>query len=144
MIGVCYNMSIKQSPKQEKIVKGQNVGVFEVRLGVGSPGDGDLTVVSAIVDTGAIHSMLPASLLTQLNVTPLERFGYSLADGSEVEYDFGMARLGIDGYPERYCPVIFGPEGQYLLGATTLEFFNLMVDPVEGTLVRRTHRARPV
>ena len=113
---MCYNMSIKQSPKQEKIVKGQNVGVFEVEVGVGSPGEGDLTVVSAIVDTGAIHSMIPASLLTQLNVTPLERICYTLADGSSVEYDYGMAFLGIEGYQERYCPVIFGPRRTILAG----------------------------
>ena len=141
---MCYNMSIKQSPKQEKIVKGQNVGVFEVEVGVGSPGEGELTQVAAMVDTGAVHSMLPASLLTRLNVTPLERICYTLADGSSVEYDYGMAFLGIEGYQERYCPVIFGPEEQYLLGATTLEFFNLMVDPLEGTLIPKVYRARPV
>ena len=54
-----------------------------------------------------------------------------------------MARLGIEGHPERYCPVIFGPEDQYLVGATTLEFFNLMVDPVAGALISRVPRARP-
>ena len=32
---------------------------------------------------------------------------------------------------ERTCTVIFGPEGQYLLGATTLEDFDLMVDPTQ-------------
>ena len=103
-----------------------------------------MTYVSAIVDTGAIHSMLPASMLQSLEVKPIERFSYALADGSLVEYDFGMARLGIEDHPERYCPVIFGPEDQHLLRATTLEFFNLMVDPVDGTLVRRVPRARPL
>ena len=117
--------------------------MFEVPLGVGNPGEGALTYVSATVDTGAIHSMLPASLLESLGVAPIERFSYTLADGSEVEYDFGMARLGLEGHPERYCPVIFGADDQYLVGATTLEFFNLMVDPVDGVLIRRVPRARP-
>ncbi|CAI8028094.1 hypothetical protein GBAR_LOCUS16014 [Geodia barretti] len=130
--------------KHEKSGKGEKVGVFEVPLGIGSPGEGEPTLVSALVDTGAIHSMIPASLLSQLQVAPLEKFSYALADGGEVKYDFGMARLGIADYPERYCPVIFGPEDQYLIGATTLEFFNLMVDPVEGKLIRRMHQARPV
>ena len=120
------------------------MGVFEITLGVGGPGEGELTPVAAMVDTGSIHSMLPAALLTRLGVAPLDRFAYSLADGSSVEYDFGMARLGLNGQTERYCPVIFGPEEQYLVGATTLEFFNLMVDPVAGTLLRRIARARPV
>ena len=120
------------------------MGVFEVTLGVGGPGSGELTPVTAMVDTGSAHSMLPASLLTRLGLAPLERFAYELADGSWVEYDYGMARLGLNGNPERYCPVIFGPEEQYLVGATTLEFFNLLVDPVAGTLIRRVGKARPV
>ena len=32
------------------------------------------------------------------------------------------------------CPVIFGREGRYLLGATTLENFDLAVDPVNQRL----------
>ena len=82
------------------------MGVFAVPLGVGGPGAGELTPVTAMVDTGSAHSMLPASLLTRLGLAPLERFAYELADGSWVEYDYGMARLGLNGNPERYCPVI--------------------------------------
>ena len=130
-------------PRKKYIAKGQDVGVFDVRLGVGGTGEAEVTYVSATVDTGAIHSMLPESLLRRLNVNPLERHSYTLADGSEVEYDFGMMRLALEGHPERYCPVIFGAEGQPLVGATTLEFFNVMVDPVDGNLVRRVPRARP-
>ena len=102
-----------QSKKSVK--EGEDAGVFEVALGVGGPGATELTYVSAIVDTGAIHSMLPASMLQSLEVKPIERFSYALADGSPVEYDFGMALLGIEDHPERYCPVIFGPEDQHLL-----------------------------
>ncbi len=124
-------------------MKGRDVGVFEVTLGVGGPDSGPLNQVSATVDTGAIHSMLPESFLRGMNVAPLERFNYSLADGSRVRYDYGMARFGIGDYKKRYCPVIFGPEGQYLLGATTLEIFNLMVDPVDMELIPKTYQARP-
>lgn len=119
------------------------MGVFDVPLGVaGSPND-DPVMVSATVDTGAIHSMIPASLLTQLGVQPSDRFLYGLADGSEVAYDYGMACLTLQGFPPFYCPVIFGTENQFLVGATTLEIFNLMVDPVDGALIRRVPRARP-
>ena len=132
-----------QVPKKKYMEKGQDLGVFDGQLGVGGPGEGELTYVSATVDTGAVHSMLPESMLRRLNISPIERFGYTLADGSVVEYDFGMARLGLEGHPERYCPVIFGAEGQHLVGATTLESFNMMVDPVDGALNRRVPRARP-
>lgn len=120
------------------------MGVFNITLNAGGPGAEPLTPVSAMVDTGAIHAMLPASLLNRLAVTPLDTIEYGLADGSRVAYDYGMARLGLNGQPERYCPVIFGPEREYLVGATTLEIFNLMVDPVDGNLIPRLHKARPV
>ena len=54
-----------------------------------------------------------------------------------------MARFGIDGR-EWPCPVIFGPDDEYLLGATTLEIFNLMVDPVGQRLLPINHRARSI
>ena len=119
------------------------MGIFEVSLGIaGSPSDEPITV-SATVDTGAIHSMIPASMLAQIGVKPVERFIYCLADGSEVEYGYGMACLTLQGMAPFYCPVIFGAENQFLVGATTLEIFNLMVDPVNGALIRRVPRARP-
>ena len=45
-----------------------------------------------------------------------------------------MARFSIGDY-QRSCPVIFGPEGNYLLGASTLEVFNLVVDPAGEQLL---------
>ncbi len=53
-----------------------------------------------------------------------------MVNGSRVEYGIGEARFNIDGR-ERTCTVIFGAEGRYLLGATTLEDFGLMVDPTQ-------------
>ena len=130
-------------PRKKTFKKGQDLGVFDVPLGIaGSPSDEPITV-PATVDTGAIHSMIPASLLAQIGIQPVDRFIYSLADGSEVEYGYGMACLTLQGFPPFYCPVIFGAENQFLVGATTLEIFNLMVDPVDGALIRRTPRARP-
>ena len=72
--------------------------------------------------------MMPESLLESLRLTPLETQSFVLADGRKVEYGYGMARIAIEG-KERPCPVIFGPEGNYLLGASTLEIFDLVVDP---------------
>ena len=130
-------------PRKKNIKKGQDVGVFEVPLGIAGSPEGEPFTVSATVDTGAIHSMIPASLLAQIGVQPIDRFIYGLADGSEVEYGYGMACLTLQGFPPFYCPVIFGAENQFLVGATTLEIFNLMVDPVDGALIRRVPRARP-
>ena len=110
------------------------MGMFTVQVGVGHPAGGDLAPVDAIVDAGAAHSMLPESLLTRMAIPPLEQQEFIMADGRPVHYGFGMARFRLDDR-ERPCPVIFGPEGNYLLGASTLEFFNLVVDPAGEQLL---------
>ena len=120
-----------------------DMGIFMVEIGIGRHYGGSVTPVWALVDTGAFNSMMPSYLLHQLGVTPIETRKYALADNSEVEYEIGTARIKIEDI-EWPCPVIFGPDDQYLLGATTLEIFGLMVDPTAGELVPRELRARPI
>ena len=58
-----------------------------------------------------------------------------LADERVVEYEVGEARLRLDGR-ERTTLIVFGPDDAApLLGATSLELFNLGVDPVGQSLV---------
>lgn len=103
---------------------------FYADIGVGHPLGGDFLPVAALFDTGSTHSVIPESLLASLSLAPLERRTYRIADGNFIQHDVGEARFRIDNR-ERTCTVIFGPEGQYLLGATTLEDFDLMVDPTQ-------------
>jgi predicted aspartyl protease len=103
------------------------MAMFRVELGVGHVDGGDLTTVTALVDASADHSMLPESLLSQLRITPRRQLEFVLSDGGRVEYGYGFARLRIDS-EEWPCPVLFGPEGSYLLGASALEIFNLEED----------------
>ena len=119
------------------------MGLFEVEVGVGRMGAAELSPVTALVDTGAAHSVMPDSILSQHNISPLEYRPFTIADGSEIECGYGMALFGID-RREFPCPVIFGAEGQVLLGATTLQIFNLKVDPVEERLVTKPLRARAI
>ena len=106
------------------------MGTFYADIGVGHPLGGDFLPVSALVDTGSTHSVMPESLLASLSLAPLQRRTYRVADGNFIQRDVGEARIRIN-EEERTCPVIFGSEGQYLLGATTLEIFDLMVDPTQ-------------
>ena len=103
------------------------MSMFKVPIGIGHPDGGDLYPVDAVVDSGAAHSMLPSSLLADLELSPLQDLGFILADGARVQYGFGIARFEING-KERPCPVVFGPDDKYLLGKTALEIFNLKVD----------------
>ena len=120
------------------------MGTFEVPIQVGHMHYGDMVEVSALVDTGATDAVLPASLLEQLRVQPDNKVLSVLGNGEIEEMDAGQARIAYHGF-ERVCPVIFGSDGVYLLGATTLEIFRLVVDPVNQVLSPAPpRRARPL
>ena len=122
------------------------MGTFSVLIQVGNLEDGDLeTIPEALVDTGAGHTMLPGSLLAHHRAPVIGKREFVIADGGSRQYDIGVARIAIPGASEERwpCPVIFGPEDQYLVGATTLEAFSLIVDPENALLVHRRHSARP-
>lgn len=104
------------------------MGIFYESIGVGNPAGGDLAPVSALVDTGASYTILPAALLTELGIAALRTMRFTLADGRQVEYDIGEARIAIR-QRELPCRVVFGPERSYLLGADTLANFRLLVNP---------------
>ena len=109
------------------------MGIFHEVMGIGNPEAGPTVAVSvsALVDTGATYTMLPASLLSGIGIAPLRRrFPFLMADGREVAYLMAYALLTVDGNTMR-CPVILGPEGRFLLGAGTLELFRYKVNPVD-------------
>ena len=106
------------------------MGTFNVSIEIGSPSGGSFRSVDALVDTGASHTMLPRDLLTALGVVVIEQVTFRLADERTVEYDVGEARIRLDGR-ERTTLVIFGPaDAEPLLGATTLQLFNMAVDTI--------------
>ncbi len=98
--------------------------------------------VEVLVDTGAHHSALPASLLHSLNVSQAWIEDFELADGAVRRYPVGYAMFYI-GDKERECPVVFASDDAFLLGATTLENFSFGVDPVGQDLIPLPPRARP-
>ena len=122
------------------------MGLVYVNIQVGHQDGGEMIhVPDVLVDTWAAHTVLPASLLSGLHVEPKEAIKIALADQSEVEWDVGQANIRIAGQPQTWtCPVYFCPKEEYLLGATTLEAFGLMVDPIETGLMRKPVRARPI
>src|SRR4051794_25177680 len=76
---------------------------------------------SFLVDTGAMDCMAPASKLRQAGIRRRGRMTDELADGSTVEYDFGLAEIEFLGELTS-GRVIFGPEdSEPLLGVTMLE-----------------------
>ena len=87
-----------------------------------------------LVDTGATDSMAPASALRSAGIRPVGVRRYELADGSCVEYPFGLAQIEFLGEITA-GRIIFGPENiEPILGVTQLESAGIAVDPVNRTL----------
>ncbi len=96
-----------------------------------------------MVDTGALHSVMPKQFLEELNIQPLRTLSCRLADDSIKEYQMGIALVAINGesFP---CPVLFGDGGSYLVGATTLEILGFTVDSIDEVLLPKEPRVRPI
>ena len=112
------------------------MGYFSEPIHVGHPSipGGDMLPVDAVVDTGASDSMFPASLLERLHIEPRGSYPCRYANGESEDRYYGVAAIRI-GEETNICPVIFGPEELFLMGATTLEIFKLAVDPVGQQLI---------
>ena len=117
------------------------MGTFTYPLEVLSADGRRAETVEATVDTGSTYTCLPATLLRDLGIMPIERIRSELADGSIVEDHVGEARVRVEGV-ERSTIVIFTEDGApALLGAYTLEGALLVVDPVRQCLAP-THALR--
>ena len=110
------------------------MGLFKVDIAVGNPTAPVFSAVEAVVDTGAVYSMMPKSFLEGLGISATEEQRFTLADGNLHSYGLGEARFRIEGR-ERTTPVIFGEDGVYLLGAVSLEAFGLIADTTHQRLI---------
>ncbi len=111
------------------------MGSFHTLVEIGNLNGAEFESVEALVDTSAVYSMLPDSLLRDsLGLTPMEEINFTLADGSTKILGVGEARFKI-GDRERISQVVFGPEGRFLLGAVTLQSFGLIADTTHHRLI---------
>jgi clan AA aspartic protease len=89
-----------------------------------------------LVDTGATDCLAPAPALKRAGIRRRGRKAYELADGTTVEYDFGLAEIEFMGELTS-GRVIFGPENcEPLLGVTALESVGMVVEPATQRLRR--------
>jgi len=89
--------------------------------------------VELLADTGAIYTVLPASLLRSLGVRSIGKRRFRLANNQVLEREIGLVGIEVHG-ATTHTVVVFGDEGVYLLGVVTLEELGLEVDPVKGEL----------
>ena len=85
--------------------------------------------VTFLVDSGAVYSVVQGAVLSRLRIRPHRTRRFHLADGQQIERRIGDAYFEYKGVGGA-APVVFGEEGDAnLLGATTLEALELVLDP---------------
>ena len=91
----------------------------------------------SLIDTGATHCQIPASIASTLRARHLRRSQVLLADGSIQERDIVYVLVEVDpSLPSVLTTAVVGPEGApYLIGAVALEQHGLGVDPGTQRLV---------
>ena len=114
------------------------MGIFSMPLTVYNPDRTERRDLDGVVDTGAIHSIIPARILEALDIPIYESQPYRLADGSIVQLPIGFSPVGLEGRV-LVVPLLFGADPrQVLIGATTLEIFGYAADPRNQRLIPAT------
>ena len=87
-----------------------------------------------LVDSSAIYSVVPKTVLRSLGVKPHSRRPFTLADGTQIHRHIGDAVFRLDG-DQGASPVIFGEKGDStILGTVSLEALGLILDPIRRQL----------
>lgn len=97
--------------------------MFKVPVEVGDPAGERFEEVDALVDTGASHTAMPASMLRRLGVQAHEKGRFQLANGAIVTRDVGQTWVKIDGRPVMTV-VVFSDEGSQPLLGVSLWFWH--------------------
>ncbi|RKX73412.1 MAG: aspartyl protease [Spirochaetes bacterium] len=96
--------------------------------------DRDSQVVTFMIDSGAVYSVVNRKVLESLGIKAHRKKSFILADGSKVEREIGDAYFEYKGVGGA-APVIFGEKNDInLLGSTTLEALELILDPFQREL----------
>ncbi|MDZ4278278.1 MAG: 2Fe-2S iron-sulfur cluster-binding protein [Dehalococcoidia bacterium] len=111
------------------------MGTFPVEIEIGDPQGERYEPLTVTVDTGAIYTVVPRTVLERLGVRPYRTARFRLADGRVVEDEIGQTWIRVAG--ERGVRmVVFGDEGaEPVLGADTMEGLLLAPDPVHKRLI---------
>lgn len=90
--------------------------------------------VNCLVDSGAIYSLIPGSILRKLGIKPHSTREFVLTNGEVIRRRLATATFEYEGR-RGDSMVIVGQRGDDpLLGATTIEGFGLVLDPFRREL----------
>jgi predicted aspartyl protease len=111
------------------------MGLTVLEAAIANPAKPDVKrSLEFLIDSGAIYSVAPATVLDDLGIKPSAEQSFRLADGSRISRRKGVA---VFSYGEHIgvADVIFGEEGDStILGVFTLEALGLTLDPFKREL----------
>jgi len=123
------------------------MGLGHVSVEVGNPIDsGKREAVRCLLDSGAIHSLVPGRVLRRLKIKPHSTREFVLVNGDVVRRRLATATFEYEGRRGDSMVIVGEPGDDALLGATTLEGFGLVLDPFRRELrpmqlpLKRAHR----
>lgn len=115
------------------------MGFTYVKIRVYSPDLLRSIEVKLLADSGALHTCIPRRILEELGIRPIRKGMYRTFEGKEITRDVGEVVVELRG-ERRHVPVIFGEEGDTaILGVTTLEIFELRVNPITREIEPATY-----
>lgn len=91
--------------------------------------------LEAMIDTGALFTVIPAPVTERLGVTPFDAIPVRFANGETARWPLAELDAELEGHHRPILCLLGSPEVPPLIGAHTLEAFLLTVDPVEQKLV---------
>lgn len=111
------------------------MGLTYIEASIANPARPKRSVqIRFLVDSGAVYSVVPASVLRKLGVKPHSKRTFTLADGSQITRRLGDVLFRVDNRLGA-SPVIFGEEGDsILLGSVSLEALGFILDPIKREL----------
>ncbi len=86
-----------------------------------------------LVDSGAVNTVVPQSILKKLGIKPTSFQEFILANGEVIKKPIGNAYFEYEN-KIRAAPVVFGDKGVFLLGAATIEALGMILDPIRRQL----------
>ena len=110
------------------------MGTFTHRITLIGP-SGARETLEALVDTGAMFTVIPTPILERLGVRPFRTMPVRFASGHLDQWRMGQVEAELDGQRMPILCLFGSPDAPPLIGCHTLEAFLLAVDPVEQKLV---------
>jgi clan AA aspartic protease len=111
------------------------MGLTHVRVRVGNPANGrKIQSVRCLVDSGAVYTLIPGTVLRRLGIKPHSVREFVLANGEVIKRQLATATFEYQGQRGDSLVIVGESGDDALLGATTLEGFGLVLDPFRREL----------